>query len=342
MTQQELTSIVEAVISALLTSGKTLVQLTTVDEISENDFIELDGGRKVSYATLRDGIVSSNPTTGDAVDYDDRDEITSLSFNGNNGNIYIKQRGRTQQTLTIPLATSQKRGLMSDTDLNKLNYSYNKIAEILAALDDKVSNATMLDLYNSYLVKKVQRKYRAVPIEEGFASLMSMGSVLDNIDGGSWTYTHAEGDAWWDPTNNKIYYWQEGAIGSNYFDPSTEVIYYNNHTGRAYRWTGSVMQEVFVVLDSAGRIPETQLPPQVLKSMGESVDNAGNDSPVAWMYQPIEGDYYFDTNSGSIKYYGPGGTVDLGQPSKSMIYCNAHTNRLYRWSGTAMVEVGNN
>ena len=138
MTQQELTSIVEAVISALLTSGKTLVQLTTVDEISENDFIELDGGRKVSYATLRDGIVSSNPTTGEAVDYDDRDEITSLSFNGNNGNIYIKQRGRAQQTLTIPLATSLKRGLMSDTDLNKLNYSYNKIAEILAALDDKV------------------------------------------------------------------------------------------------------------------------------------------------------------------------------------------------------------
>lgn len=340
MTQQELTSIVEAVISALLTSGKTLVQLTTVDEISENDFIELDGGRKVSYATLRDGIVSSNSTTGEVVDYDDRDEITSLSFNGGNGNITIKQRGRAQQTLTIPLATSLQRGLMSDTDLNKLNYSYNKIFEILAALDDKVSNATMLDLYNSYLVKKVKRKYRAVPIEEGFASLMSMGSVLDNIDGGSWTYTHAEGDAWWDPTNNKVYYWQEGAIGSNYFDPSTEVVYYNNHTGRAYRWTGSVMQEVFVVLDSAGRVPETQLPPQVLKSMGSATDNAHNTGMVEWIYQPVQGDYYFENGSGSIKYYGPGGTVDLGEPSEMLIYCNAHTNLLYRWDGYGFVELG--
>lgn len=339
MTQEELNTIVEAVVSALLTSGKTLLQLTTVDEIDENDYLELDGGRKISFATLREALLSSSGVTGDVVDYDDRDEIVTLSYHQASGVLTIKQDGRTAKTVTIPLATSTKRGLMSDTDLNKLNYSYNKIAEILAALDDKVSNATMLDLYNSYLVRKVQRKFRAVPIEEGFVTLMSMGSVLDNIDGGSWTYTHAEGDAWWDPTNNKVYYWQEGVqAGGNYRNPSTEVIYYNNHTGRAYRWNGSAMVEQYVILGSNGRVPENQLPPQVLKSMGTAVDNAHNTSQVEWGYQPTLGDYYF--SNGTIKYYASDGTKDLGAPSKVLIYCNAHTNLLYRWDGYDFVELG--
>lgn len=339
MTQQELTTIVEAVISALLTSGKTLVQLTTVTEIDENDYLELDGGRKVSFATLRDVIISSAGVTGDVVDYDDRDEVTMFSFNADNGKITLKQRGRTSKTADIPLATTTKRGLMSAADLSKLNYAYGQVLnDIPAALDGKVSNDAFVSAYENDLVKKTPSKYRAVPVEEGFVTLMSMGSALDNIDGGSWTYTHAQGDCWWDPDNNKVCYWTNGAAGHSRYNPSEEVLYYNSHTGRVYRWTGSAMQEEFVHLDSTGRVPESLLQPSVLQSMGDAIDNAGNSGNIAYVYRPVAGDYYF--SNGSIMYYGAGGAVSLGAPSKTRIFCNAHTNKLYRWNGTQFLQLG--
>lgn len=52
MTENELQTIVEAVIDALKTNGKTIAQLTAVTTMGDGDYIELNGGRKVAYSVL--------------------------------------------------------------------------------------------------------------------------------------------------------------------------------------------------------------------------------------------------------------------------------------------------
>ena len=80
-----------------------------------------------------------------------------------------------------------------------------------------------------------------------------------------------------------------------------------------------------------------------MKSMGSTLDNVGNNGMTQVMYEPNIGDIYFAPASGTIVYkQSDNNTISLGAPSKLLIYCNAQTNRMYRWSGTAMVEIGNN
>lgn len=336
MTQQELNIIVEAVISALMTSGKTLLQLTTVTEIDENDYLELDGGRKVSFATLRDLIISSAGVTGDVVDYDDRDEISTFTLSIDSGRIALKQRGRTQKTVTIPLATTTKRGLMSPADLSKLNYAYDKVInDIPDELDGKVSVESFTSAFAN-VPTLVTIKYRIRPDYEGFVTLASMGANLDNIDGGDFVYTRAERDAWYEPRSNRIYFWQEGAPSATYRVPSEEVLYYNSHTGRAYRWTGSMMKEAFCPTGPSGRLDSSYVMPSVLSSMGRALDNV-NATNVEFIYTPNVGDYYFDGDS--IKYMTDSGAIDIGLPQKELMYCNAHTDLIYRWNGTNFVRV---
>ena len=59
MTEQELNTIVQAVIAALKTSGKTISQLTTISTIDDEDMFEVGGGRKVSFGVLNETIVGN-------------------------------------------------------------------------------------------------------------------------------------------------------------------------------------------------------------------------------------------------------------------------------------------
>lgn len=52
MTSEEKQEIINAVLAALRTNSKSIDQLTSVSEMSEEDFLELNGGRKVSYGVL--------------------------------------------------------------------------------------------------------------------------------------------------------------------------------------------------------------------------------------------------------------------------------------------------
>lgn len=52
MTSEEKQEIINAVLAALMTNSKSIDQLTPVSEMSEADFLELNGGRKVSYGVL--------------------------------------------------------------------------------------------------------------------------------------------------------------------------------------------------------------------------------------------------------------------------------------------------
>ena len=52
MTTEEKQEIINAVLSAIRTNSKTITQLTRVTEMSDDDYIELSGGRRVAYPVL--------------------------------------------------------------------------------------------------------------------------------------------------------------------------------------------------------------------------------------------------------------------------------------------------
>lgn len=58
LTQEELQSVVSAVLSAIRTNSLTIDQLTTATDISDTDNIEIGGGKKVSFAVLKSKIAS--------------------------------------------------------------------------------------------------------------------------------------------------------------------------------------------------------------------------------------------------------------------------------------------
>lgn len=52
ITKEELTSIVNSVLSALATNSKTIDQLTSITDLGDDDFFEVNGGKKVSYGLI--------------------------------------------------------------------------------------------------------------------------------------------------------------------------------------------------------------------------------------------------------------------------------------------------
>lgn len=78
-----------------------------------------------------------------------------------------------------------------------------------------------------------------------------------------------------------------------------------------------------VALDEAGRVPAAQAPQVMIRNVAETtLDNLAT------------GDFYFD--SGKIWYKkSDTESVNMGVPSKNVVYCHTDTNVLYRWTGSA-------
>lgn len=74
----------------------------------------------------------------------------------------------------------------------------------------------------------------------------------------------------------------------------------------------------------------------VLYYMGEPYDEGITTTILP--SQPIFNNGYIMYSSGASA--GLGGIVTLGEPQKHVIYCNAKTNKLYRWNGSEFVMVG--
>ena len=128
---------------------------------------------------------------------------------------------------------------------------------------------------------------------------------------------------WYDYTNN-----HGSRICSPVGDPQENTIYCLKGTGLFYRWDST--NSCFVPVN-----------PQVMVSMGSTLDNAGNNGNTQVYVTLNAGDIYFDPSTSKI-YYKKSSSVDidLGAPSKLLIYANKQSNKLYRWSGSQMVELG--
>ena len=397
MTQEEITTIVEQVLQALLTNGKTIAQLTAVQEVGDSDCFEISGGKKVSFSTLAGLIINEvgNLTNYTVVDYDGRDEVVTFSYAKSTGVITIKQSGRTEKTVTIPAATTTRPGLMSTTDKTNLTSAVNKILSSFSksstasnvkvtakfadesTLDFTLSAASTTsaglmsaaDKSNLNTAKNTATNLNnKLGAANGIATLDSNGKLnsnqlptnvvtdmdalakADKDDSERLKASQAPRNILYNVVNNADLnglvggdiYFQEGhlfefeyinnhgsRIAVDLGEPEKDIIYSHRSTGFLYKWDST--NGVFL-----------PLAPQVMKSMGTTLDNVGSDGMTQFMYEPNIGDIYFAPASGTIVYKkSDNNTITLGSPSKLLIYCNAQTNRLYRWSGTAMVEVGN-
>ena len=76
MTPEEKQEIVQAVIAALKTNGRTIMQLTEATSISNSDYFEINGGRRIAYSKLYDNIMDD---LSDTIENFETDVNTALA-----------------------------------------------------------------------------------------------------------------------------------------------------------------------------------------------------------------------------------------------------------------------
>lgn len=137
MTEQELQSVINAVLSSIKTNSRSIGQLTGVQTLSDSDCFEVAGGRKIAYSVLRDLIFAAANTKLENIQTDIANSVLqSVSFDvtGNTATLTIKQKGYDAISVSVPIATDSQSGIMTAADKNKLDNTYSK-QEIDAGVD---------------------------------------------------------------------------------------------------------------------------------------------------------------------------------------------------------------
>lgn len=107
---------------------------------------------------------------------------------------------------------------------------------------------------------------------------------------------------------------------------------YDNTTGELTIKGGQA--NGLATLDASGLVPASQLPSYVddvieLVAVTDTAPSTGN-----------AGDKYFNTSTGKIMTYEGGAWGSAADPEKDKIYVNLANDMAYRWSGSAMVQIG--
>ena len=143
ITQDELNSIVSAVLSSIRTNSKTIEQMTPATSLGETDYFEVSGGKKVSYSVLKELIGSMSTEDQDSL----RTQIeqaalksVSITTTETSATLTIQSVGKTI-TCSIPLVTSTNAGLMTALDKVKLNATYELANTAKTTADNALSKA---------------------------------------------------------------------------------------------------------------------------------------------------------------------------------------------------------
>ena len=122
LTSDEIQSIVNSVLSSLATNSKTIADLTPVTTLSDTDYFEIGGGKKVSYSVLSTLIagLSSSSTSG-LQSQITKNVLKSVSFDvgESTATLTIQQNGHTVSA-SVPIATDSKAGLITAADKVKI------------------------------------------------------------------------------------------------------------------------------------------------------------------------------------------------------------------------------
>ena len=134
MTETELKSIVSEVIFALQTNSKTIDQLTAVESLGENDFFEVNGGRKISYTVLS-SLISALSSDGQAdlkklIENNVLKEV-SIATTESTATLTITAVGKTI-SCSIPIATSSSAGIITAADKLNIDLAYQNAESALS------------------------------------------------------------------------------------------------------------------------------------------------------------------------------------------------------------------
>lgn len=190
----------------------------------------------VSATTTKAGIMSA--TDKDHLDKAYQRTMSSLTTSSYEDRVSLNYKRHNNQVVTVSLvgATSSTAGLMTAADKVKLD-SLGSEMETLQQVQQQV-----LTLAGEFAPLNGTKSH-IIPLFEGFMMLDSMGESLDTVDGATYNFVQARGKCWYNPSNKMIYYWWEGAAGSNRYQPSLlPSVFFNKVTGRCYRWNDTTQE----------------------------------------------------------------------------------------------------
>jgi hypothetical protein len=298
--------------------------------------------------TSRPGLMTASDKSNLDTTVDKVVSSLTMSRTASNMSITVTFADNSTKSVALPYATTSYAGLMSATDKSNLEST----KTMATALNNKLGAANgIAELDSNGRVKSAQ-----LPLD--MPHLITNASVLDptewpkvmlyNIDNSDDITQAIYGDVIYVKRSQgnvnirKLYF-----VGMNdtvdLGTPNSDTIYCHKSTGLLYKWDESEgdFARIGINLDGNSRMSSSQATPQVMTSMGSTLDNAGNTGNSQIVVTLNVGDTYFDPSTSKIYYKKSSSEdIDLGAPSKLLIYANKQSNKLYRWSGSAFVELG--
>ena len=116
--------------------------------------------------------------------------------------------------------------------------------------------------------------------------------------------------------------------------PYIEVTFWDTLVGHGYLGTSDEFWRKFVGLMAGNSITDDGAIRVVLASMGEAYDGKGT------THEQVPGECVYDGTRYQIAYMDGNGNVTYYAPSADLIYCNAATNKAYRWNGSGWTPIG--
>jgi len=275
MTDEELQSVIEAVLASLKTNGKTIAQLTEVTSLSESDYFEISDGRKVSYSVLA-GLLSE-------IFADDLEKLSTDIANAtiesveftvgeSTATLTVKQHGFDAKTASVPVSSSTQAGIITAEQYAKYEQAAETADEALAAaqaaqkdadahgvsigevknliedLDEQVHENASGITTNASDIKEIKEKLekKADLDDNGYlvaaqstpVALASFGKVIDGSEP-----SVSGGDRVYDPGDNTIVLIEDGneaegdwGENSSRETPNENIIYLDKANGLLYRW----------------------------------------------------------------------------------------------------------
>ena len=147
MTEQEKQSIIDAVLSSIRTNSRSIGQLTAVSTLSEGDFFEVAGGKKVSFAVLRDLVSAFANLDAESIKTDvAKMLVQNVAFDVTESaaTLTIKQQGYAAKTVSVPVATDNHSGIITAADKVKLESAYTSSQTAITAANNAQKGVTEL------------------------------------------------------------------------------------------------------------------------------------------------------------------------------------------------------
>lgn len=178
MTEQELQSVINAVLSSIKTNSRSIGQLTGVQTLSDNDCFEVAGGRKIAYSVLRDLIYAAVKAKLENMQTDIANSVLqSVSFDAKSSTatLTIKQKGYDAISVNVPIATDSQSGFMTAEQVKHISELYKALSSVEDDLREDITN-----LHN---------ELDAAHGEVMFADLDTLCTVDDMLQGKPACYT---------------------------------------------------------------------------------------------------------------------------------------------------------